>query len=78
MNRLPEQKVIRLVGWLAGQPDDRTNVATADRLIGYLTGWAFSQPLVQPSSTARFSSCSTCVYKWLPFGIMWLILVIYN
>ncbi|MFR1737007.1 MAG: hypothetical protein ACLSWF_05515 [Phocaeicola massiliensis] len=33
---------------MAGQPDDRTNVATADRLIGYLTGWAFSPPLRIP------------------------------
>ncbi|WP_288204684.1 hypothetical protein [Bacteroides sp. CAG:189] len=30
---------------MAGQPDDRTNVATADRLVGYLTGWSFSPSL---------------------------------
>lgn len=58
---------------MAGQPDDRTNVATADRLIGYLIGWAFSPPLRIP-----FRHILSRWFKWLLFGIMWLILVIYN
>jgi len=42
---------------LVGQPADRTNVTMADRPIGYLTGWLFSQaarhsaPIQAPSST---------------------------